>query len=36
MASSEGDSDETFPSNESAPDYVDEYELEVEQFDVAM
>ena len=29
-------SDDTFSSNESEPDYVDEYELEVEQFDVAL
>ena len=36
MSSSEVCSDETFSSNESEPDYVDEYELEVEQFDVAM
>ena len=36
MSSSEVYSDETFSSNESEPDYVDEYELEVEQFDVAV
>ena len=34
MSSSEICSDKTFSSNESEPDYVDEYELEVEQFDV--
>ena len=34
IGSSEVYSDETFSSNESEPDYVDEYELEVEQFDV--
>ena len=36
MSSSEVYSDETFSSNESEPDNVDEYELEVEHFDVAM
>ena len=36
MSSSKVYSDEAFSSNESEPDYVDEYELEVEQFDVAM
>ena len=36
MSSPKVYSDETFSSNESEPDYVDEYELEVEQFDVAM
>ena len=36
MSSSEVYSDETFSSNESEPDYVDEYELEVEMFDVGV
>ena len=36
MSSSEVCSDETFSSNQSEPDYVDECELKVEQFDVAI